>query len=174
MVMAGGSARPTFRAEGVLRSRGPGTWTYLDLGGRLRAAFGIRGKLRVRGSVLGKPFESTAIPWGDGSLILLVTKPLQAALGVAAGSRVSVELSPVLSARPLRPPRELAEALRRSPRSRQEYDGLAPSHRREFSEYVRAGKESATRIRRAARVVERLNASKAPRRPRDGGRRRRH
>lgn len=144
------------RAQGVLQSNGPGTWTYLPLGGLIRERLASRGKVRVRGTVGGTPFESTAIPWDGSAHILLITKPIQSAAGVGPGSRVRVKFTPVLVARPVRPPAELAKALDRSPNLRRSFGRLAPSHRREYSEYVRAAKLPATRKRRAARVLRAL------------------
>jgi uncharacterized protein YdeI (YjbR/CyaY-like superfamily) len=53
-------------------------------------------------------------------------------------------------------PRELSEALDRDGMARAAFDGLAPSHRREYAEFVGAAKREETRRRRAEGTIERL------------------
>lgn len=161
--MSAARRRSTLLAEGVLRSSGPGTWTYLDLKEGVRAVFGASGKVRVRATLSGRRFESTAIPWRDGSHILLFTKPIQSSLGVGPGSSVRLELTPIWTARPLRLPTELERSLRESSATRAAFAKLAPSHRRELAEYVGAAKNATTRRRRAARVLARLTSRNATR-----------
>jgi uncharacterized protein YdeI (YjbR/CyaY-like superfamily) len=55
-------------------------------------------------------------------------------------------------------PRELATALRGSPRAKATYDALAPSHQRQWQQWIHAAKQAATRARRAAKAVAQLAA----------------
>jgi uncharacterized protein YdeI (YjbR/CyaY-like superfamily) len=60
--------------------------------------------------------------------------------------------------KPLRPelpvPQELATALAASPNAQRIWDGFAPSHRREYSEWVSEAKRPETRAARVAQSVE--------------------
>ena len=157
------------RATGTLRSHGPGTWTVLALDRRVSAGLGARGKVRVAGTLNGTPFETTAVPNGDGTHSLLVTRPIQVAASVGPGDRVEVTFGPSAGPRPIRPPAPLARALRETAEARRRFAALAPSHRRAWSEYVASAKLPGTQERRARTAVARLLAG--ARRPddRDGG-----
>ena len=53
-------------------------------------------------------------------------------------------------------PAELRAALAAAPEARSAFDGLAPSHRREYVIWVAEGRRADTRERRAAQTVMRL------------------
>ncbi len=53
-------------------------------------------------------------------------------------------------------PDELTQALAGAPKARKAFDGLAPSHRREYCQWVGEAKRPATRARRAAEAIEKL------------------
>ncbi|MCI4351082.1 MAG: YdeI/OmpD-associated family protein [Thermoplasmata archaeon] len=148
----------TFRVRGILRSAGPGTWTVLRLSRRSSAQLGSRGKARVRGELRGHTFESTAVPNGDGTHSLLITKPIQASAGVGPGDSVEVELEVIPSGRSIALPRELRRALAATKDARKIFDALAPSHRRAWAEYIDGAKLPATRTQRASRAVVRIAA----------------
>lgn len=143
-------------AAGVLRFHGPGTWTVLHLNASAGRRLGSKGKIRVRGTVNGRPYESTTIPNGDGTYSLLITKSIQASAGVVAGDRVRVKLVAVSGARPILAPTELVRALSANPRARARFSALAPSYRRAWAEHVANAKGQLTRERRAALSVARI------------------
>ena len=53
-------------------------------------------------------------------------------------------------------PAELAKALSKDKKSKAYFDGLAPSHRREYAEYISLAKQEETRLRRLDKVMEML------------------
>lgn len=63
--------------------------------------------------------------------------------------------------RPLRVPRDLAEALESSARARKTFEGFPPSHRREYVEWITEAKTDATRARRLQTTIEWLAEGKA-------------
>ncbi|MCI4336962.1 MAG: YdeI/OmpD-associated family protein [Thermoplasmata archaeon] len=141
------------RASGTLRWNGPGTWTTLALDRTTSALLGRRGKVPVRGTLNGAPFESTAIPNGDGTHSLLVTRPIQLAAAVRPGDRVEARFAPVAKRAFPRVPTPLAAALRHDPVARKQFDARAPSPPSAWIEYVSAAKQPVTQGRRAQRTV---------------------
>jgi len=58
-------------------------------------------------------------------------------------------------------PAELADALAGDQAARAAFDALAPSHRREYAEFVAGARREETRRRRAEATVQRIRATAA-------------
>lgn len=72
-----------------------------------------------------------------------------------ASARAEARPQPKKAPRPDLPvPEELAAALAASPKAQAVWDGFAPSHRREYSEWVGEAKRAETRAARVAQSVE--------------------
>ena len=73
----------------------------------------------------------------------------------AASARAEAKPQPKKAPRPDLPvPEELTAALAASPTAQAVWDGFAPSHRREYSEWVSEAKRAETRAARVAQSVE--------------------
>jgi Domain of unknown function (DUF1905) len=73
------------------RSAARGGWTYVvtDWSAQL---FGTRGRVRVRGTVDGAPFEGAFLALGDGTHKLAFTAAVRRTIGKEAGDSVDVHL----------------------------------------------------------------------------------
>jgi hypothetical protein len=66
----------SFEAE-LIRPEGVGTWTYLNIPREIASMFGSQRQVKVKGTIEGYPFRSTALPMGDGSHYLVVGKDIR-------------------------------------------------------------------------------------------------
>lgn len=133
-----------------------GRWPCVNLPFRADQAWGLRGHVRVKGTINGVPFRSTLLPVRQGRHVLCVNRTIRESAGIEIGDPIAVVLGPDIAPRPVRVPRELKAALAGNPRARLAFESIPPSHRRAYASYIAEARTPEARERRAAKAVVRL------------------
>ena len=120
----------------------------------------VFGKVRVPVKVTlnGFTYRSTIAAMGGGVFVPL-RKSNREAAGLEGGETLDVTLTLDEEKREIKPPADLAKALRASPQAWERWQELSYSHRREHVEAIESAKKPETRARRIERAVESLQRS---------------
>ena len=81
---------------------------------------------------------------------------MRAAAGVKAGDTVDITMQRDDEPRPVATPDDLAAALQAIPAAQAAWDGLAPSHRKEYVQWIEEAKKPETRQRRVEKTAGEL------------------
>lgn len=118
--------------------------------------FGVRGQIRIEGTINNFAFRSSLFPTREGRHILLVNKKMQKAARVSPGAVAHFEIRPDTEERPVTIPTPLLQILRQNKPFLRWYDQLNPSTRREIAKWVNEPKGAEARSRRSEQLAERL------------------
>ena len=128
--------------------------TYIVVPFDAKEIFG-RGRPPVRVTLNGYEYLSTLAPYG-GLYYLPVNQVVRAGAHVKAGDRVSVVLEADETPRTVKPPADLARALKANLAAKARWEELSFTHRKEYVEAIEAAKKPETRGRRVAKTIEQL------------------
>jgi hypothetical protein len=120
---------------------------------RAFADFARGGRIVVTGTLNGAEVRASLVPVGNGRHRLFVNGGMRAASGVSVGDVATFELR---ATHPgvVRPPADVAKALRSRPEARRAFEALSPSHRRELLRYIDDARTAPTRERRIAATID--------------------
>jgi hypothetical protein len=118
----------------------------------VREAFG-RARAPVLVTVNGHTFRTTVAVYG-GTYYVGFNRQVREAAGIGPGDRLELEIALDDQPRTVDVPADLASAL--DPETREAFDALSFTHRREYVEWIEGAKRDETRRRRVARAVEML------------------
>jgi hypothetical protein len=127
---------------------------FLELPFDVKAEFGSA-RAPVNVAINGYSFRSTVCVYG-GKYFVPVRKDRQNAAGVKPGDTVEAAIAPDTKERLVEPPPDLAAALKKNPRAREQWDKLSYTDRREHAEAIEGAKKPETRARRLKSTLEKL------------------
>ncbi|RBY74987.1 hypothetical protein DQ239_18355 [Blastococcus sp. TF02-09] len=136
------------------------TATGLQVPDEVVTALGAGKRPPVVVTVGGHTYRSTVAPMGGASWIPLAAEHREAA-GLTAGDEVTVGVELDAAPREVALPDYLAAAL--DDGARAFFDGLAPSHRKEWVRWVEEAKKPETRATRIEKTVASLRAGQKTR-----------
>lgn len=150
----------------VLNPRGNATGLEVPADVLTALGAGKRPLLRVtvaRADGATQPYTWTTTPGSMGGAVMVpLSSEHRTAAGLAAGDEVDVDVEVASAPAPLAVPEDLAEAVEAAGATAF-FDGLAPSHRKEWVRWVEEAKKAETRSSRIAQAAEAL-AEGRPRR----------
>jgi hypothetical protein len=121
----------------------------------LRAARRTSGPLPVKGAIDRTPIIATVVKY-QGDWRLYLNTAMRRASGVDVGDTVAVALRFDPAPRVLPVPTPLRQALGKNLRAKTIWDGLAPSHRREYLLYLNSLKTRESLERNVKKVIRLL------------------
>ena len=131
-----------------------GSTAFVKIPFDVKAVFG-KARPPVRVTLNGYGFQSTLMPYG-GVHYLGINQKVRAAAGVKIGDRVAVTLEADEAPRIIKPPADLARALKASPAAKARWAQLSYAHQKEYVEAIEEAKKPETRVRRVEKTIEQL------------------
>ena len=123
----------------------------------LKQAWPMWKSRRVFGEIEGFAFKTALIPGTRGEgFTLIVNKKMQAGARVRAGDRARIKLLPDLGELVIDVPVEFARILKADRALKKWFDGMSPSMRKGFTNFIGDAKTKETRQKRAEAMAESL------------------
>jgi uncharacterized protein YdeI (YjbR/CyaY-like superfamily) len=146
----------TFRAR--LEATGTSLhWVIVRVPVDLRKAWPMWKSRRVFGDINGFGFKTALIPAANGGgFTLIINKKMQAGAEARAGEMVEIRLAPDLGEVVIDLPAEFAKILKADRALKKWFDGMSPSKRKGFTNFIGDAKAKETRLKRAEAMAESL------------------
>ena len=148
----------------LIRPEGVGTWTYLDIPVEVSKEFAAKGQVKVKGSINGHPYRTSARPHGDGRHYIVVNKSIRDAIGVSTGDVVRVVMDLDTAPRTVEIPLDFMRAMESDRKYSKLFQELSYSRQKEFVDWLESAKKEETRKRRIAQSLEMLLEGISPKR----------
>jgi bifunctional DNA-binding transcriptional regulator/antitoxin component of YhaV-PrlF toxin-antitoxin module len=126
-------------------------WCFVTVPTEIVRALGTA--RRITGTIADHPFEGALIARAAGVKRVLVTRDVREALQIGPGQRIEVVVAPDRRPREVTLPPELATALECHPAVASAFSALAPSHQREYADWIAQAKKPETKAARIERAL---------------------
>jgi hypothetical protein len=148
------------RFEVMLDNNPDSTVTSIIIPFDVQEAFGTRARVPVKGTINNFPFRSSIFPMGGGRHYMVVNKHVRAGAKAKGGEVIKVVMERDEEARDIKPPEDLARALKANKAASAAWNKLSYSHRKEYALAVEDAKRPETRARRIEKTIAELAARK--------------
>jgi hypothetical protein len=126
----------------------------------VEATYGKLGKLPVRVTIDGFPYQGPLTSLGDGTHCLVVNRTIRNAIDKTWGHTVHVLLALDTAPRVVEVPEDFAHALLVMPGAREKFTNLSFSHQREYVRWITGAKKEETRRKRLQEAVDMIAAGR--------------
>jgi len=144
-----------FKAK-LKRPDTPGSWTYVDVPCDVEQVFGHKGQVKVKGTIDSYPYRSSAMPNGDGSHFLVVSKTIRDNIGAKQGDSVQVVMDVDTHPCTAEIPDDFQQALDRQSVAKAIFEKFSYSRQSEYVAWIESAKTDKTRISRIQSAVDRI------------------
>jgi hypothetical protein len=139
---------------------GRGGGAFVRLPADASEVFGTRARFPVLVTFNGVPYRGSAMPVGDGTFCVGVTKAVQARAGASVGDKVAVLVERDTGERTVDVPPDLAAALASHPEAAARFEAMAVTHRKEYAAWIASAKKPETRQRRLDQAIKEIGGSR--------------
>ena len=144
---------------------GDGGGAYVLFPFDVEKAFGTKGRIPIKATFNGAPYQGSLIKYGNPQHMLPMLKAIREEAGLAPGDRVEVELWKDDQPRVLEVPSEFKKALERESLL-PVFDALSYTHRREYCRWISEARKEETRLKRLEKAIDMLKGGvKTPDQP---------
>ena len=119
-------------------------------------AYGTRGRMPVRATFDGYPYQGNLVPFGDDHHALLMLKQIRRAISKTVGDTVHVTVARDTTERKMEAPADLATQLATNAPAAAYFAKLAYTHQREYVRWLEGAKKPEVRARLLGEIVEML------------------
>lgn len=127
------------------------SWSFVVVPANIAAE--LNGTRRICGTIEQLPFDGALQTRGGGVRAVVITREIRDSLRIEPGREIEIEFQADTRPRPIDVPPELAAALKRSPAAGRAFAELAPSHQREYAQWIAGAKRDATKASRVERAL---------------------
>jgi hypothetical protein len=136
---------------------GTGGGAYVLFPYDVRREFGTRGRVAVKATFDGVPYEGSLIKYGQPRHMLPVLKAIREKTGKNIGDALDVVLWRDEAQRTVEVPDDLAAAMQRDGLT-PFFEGLSLTHRREYVRWITEAKREDTRTKRLEKAAQMMHA----------------
>lgn len=133
----------------------------VDVPKRVSLALGKRGFIPVRGRINSTRIRATLVPLGNNQHRLFINKDMRSRANVGPGDRIKIVLQLDTKPRVVRIPLALKRALLKNKKAKTVFDSFAPSHQKEFADYLNFLKTKEALKRNIQKIVKKLSKKKS-------------
>jgi len=141
-----------------LENIGPsGAWMHVRIPFDVEKTFGTKARLSVKGTINGFAFQTSIFPDGEGNHTMMVNKTMRNGAKAVGGDIVEMVLEPDAAPRTVEVPADLKTLLTKT-KTKDTFEKLSYSRKKEYVEFIEAAKREETRIARLQKIIEKLQS----------------
>lgn len=147
----------SIRFEGILEKRDKiGGGHYVRVPFRVTKYFGVKGSVRVLGTMNGEAIDRALIPDGEGGHEIIIGTAVRKKTKAVEGGKVVIEIYRNPAPHDIDIPEELSAAIEMEPEAVRKFGKMTPGMKRNMAYWVNSGKLPETRVKRALEILRRI------------------